>query len=456
MKEIVSNCLLLAIFLIGITGSILNYRKMDTQIYDNTLRVQLSEKLPLLAEGQYEQLEYPYLVTDLSGYVCYTSGEFQVEKGEQIPVNDLIQNGRELVENHLKTDYKICFALEQNGRPVGYAAFWVPQSKIGELSEPEKIQKIFLPVFFAVLLDGILMIGRSIYSKRRIFNPISEISESANAIIKGDYDKEVVRVYGTQLRANEVGNLIYSFELMRDELKEKRISEQKLKEAQQELISCISHDLRTPLATIKAYCEGIRDGIAKTEAQKEEYVAVILKKTNFLVGMIKELLEYSNAQMNRLAMYYEEVYMRDFFIPLCRELQVYALQKNVELTYNVPEEDFIVRIDQKRITEVLYNLVENSMKYMESQEGTISIELSKQGKELLISVKDNGCGISSEDIMYVFDKFYRSEKSRSSKIPGSGLGLSICKYIIEQHGGRIYCNSAPGAGTEIGFTLLLM
>ena len=81
MKEIVSNCLLLAIFLIGITGSILNYRKMDTQIYDNTLRVQLSEKLPLLAEGQYEQLEYPYLVTDLSGYVCYTSGEFQVEKG---------------------------------------------------------------------------------------------------------------------------------------------------------------------------------------------------------------------------------------------------------------------------------------------------------------------------------------------------------------------------------------
>lgn len=443
---------MVAVIVVGILAGIKNYCEIDDQIYDNELRLKLSDSVLEIEQGKYETLEYPYLVTDLSGKVLYASKELNVNKGEWVSTNEILQNNKEFIFTS-EENYKIAFALTQAGKNNGYAAFFVPKSEVMHTSIIENIKRIFMPMSVALVIDIMFLIGRSIYVKKRVFHPISAISESANAIIKGDYEKEVVRVYENEIKANEVGNLIYSFELMRDELKEKRISEQKLKEAQQELISCISHDLRTPLATIKAYCEGLRDGIAQTEEEKEEYVKVILKKTNFLIDMIKDLLEYSNAQLNKLIMNYEEIYIKNFIEPLLKELQVYAGRKEVVLTYQVPEEDILLRIDQKRITEVLYNLVENSLKYIDKTEGEIHINVSRQGKELLISVKDNGAGISSEDIMYVFDKFYRSEKSRTSNVPGSGLGLSICKYIIEQHGGKIYCNSTPGQGAEVGFTL---
>jgi signal transduction histidine kinase len=114
----------------------------------------------------------------------------------------------------------------------------------------------------------------------------------------------------------------------------------------------------------------------------------------------------------------------------------------------------LVSIDPKRITEVMYNLVDNSIKYMDKDGGRITIETEREDKAALIKVKDNGAGISADDIPYVFDKFYRAEKSRSTSIPGSGLGLSICKYIINEHGGEIYCRSNHKQGCEIGFTLI--
>ena len=113
----------------------------------------------------------------------------------------------------------------------------------------------------------------------------------------------------------------------------------------------------------------------------------------------------------------------------------------------------LVFIDPKRITEVIYNLVENSIKYIDGKKGKIIIEAVREDRFILIKVKDNGVGISSDDIPYVFDKFYRAEKSRSTNVPGSGLGLSICKYIISEHGGEIYCKSGNNIGCEIGFTL---
>ncbi len=125
-----------------------------------------------------------------------------------------------------------------------------------------------------------------------------------------------------------------------------------------------------------------------------------------------------------------------------------------EFTYPLSHSNLIVTIDPKRITEVIYNLIENSMKYMDNKKGRIIIEAEYVEKHILIKVIDNGPGISADDIPYVFDKFYRAEKSRSSSIPGSGLGLSICKYIINEHGGEIYCKSSNRNGCEIGFTIV--
>ena len=241
---------------------------------------------------------------------------------------------------------------------------------------------------------------------------------------------------------------------MRDELKSKQIKEEMLKKSQQELISCISHDLKTPISTIKAYSEGLRDNIAKNPEQEADFVKIIINKTDLLISMISELLEYSNAQLNQLDINREEIYFLDYFNSLMNEIKVVAQQNCIEFSFEQNMSDMIVNIDRRRITEVMYNLVENSIKYRGNKKGKITVIVEHQDKYVLVRVKDNGIGISPDDIPYVFDKFYRAEKSRSTSIPGSGLGLSICKYIINAHNGEIYCKSGNNNGCEIGFTLI--
>ncbi|HAB61555.1 MAG TPA: hypothetical protein DCE48_12845, partial [Lachnospiraceae bacterium] len=348
---------------------------------------------------------------------------------------------------------KCSLVLNNNSACVGFVVYLLQRSHVvSDLYARNEVLS-FLPIGIGIILSIILLILRSIYCNLRILKPLQRISSSSQAIIAGNYDIEVLRVYDNKLQANEIGDLTYSFELMRDELKAKQISEQAIRKSQQELISCISHDLRTPISTIKAYSEGIRDGIASTDIERQEFLSIIINKTNLLEGMISELLEYSNTQLNQMDIQRKEVYFQSYIKEITRELRIYIEQRNIQFECTYPEEDFIISIDQKRITEVLYNLIENSMKYIDSTHGFIQLIAKREKGILSIHIIDNGIGISAEDIPYVFDKFYRAEKSRSSNVPGSGLGLSICKYIINQHDGEIYCRSRKSNGSEFWFTL---
>ena len=346
---------------------------------------------------------------------------------------------------------------------IGFITFLIPDA----LYRSESHQKQFLHFAWPILLGAVLFVAiaafRTWYLSRRILQPMNEISKSAKAITEGNYEIEVIRVFGEEIQESEMGELTYSFELMRDELKEKQQTEERLRQSQQELISCISHDLRTPIATIKAYSEGIRDGIAKTEEDRNSYMKVILDKTNLLNKMIGELLAVSNAQLNQLHIEYKEEYFKGYFERVMKELSYYVEGKQIAFSWNGLEEDMIVTMDEKRITEVLYNLTENSIKYIgrleekrisDQWKGEIHINAKRMKDQIAVTVKDNGIGISQMDIPYVFDKFFRAEKSRSSRIPGSGLGLSICKFIVEAHGGDIYCRSrGQGKGAEFTFTI---
>lgn len=280
------------------------------------------------------------------------------------------------------------------------------------------------------------------------------MDESFGKNNQGMIKKSFVLEQDDKVNADEVGELTYSFELMRDELKAKQIREEELKKAQQEMISCISHDLKTPISTVKAYAEGMRDGIARDEETRASYIRIIIEKTNLLIGMIEDLLRISNAQLNQLEICPKEVYFVSFFEKAVKEIEGYVRQQEMEFSFSIELEERLVCMDERRILEVLYNLVENSIKYRR-ENGKIEMIASRQGDDVLIRVLDDGIGISNDDIPYVFDKFYRAEKSRSSSIPGSGLGLSICKYIVEKHGGTIYCKSRKEKGCEIGFTLRL-
>ncbi|MDD3414968.1 MAG: HAMP domain-containing sensor histidine kinase [Lachnospiraceae bacterium] len=392
------------------------------------------------------------MVITEDGSVLYSDSIFDYSVGESVKVEEVLQKDQSFGKGTEGYE-KEFLVLTDGNQTKGFAIFAVKDSFYQNSNRLKKAVYLFLPIGISILFVMILAFIKSCYLQIRILNPVSEISSSAKEIITGNYDLEVVRDYGSKIAENEMGDLSYSFELMRDELKSKQMREEELKRSQQELISCISHDLRTPISTIKAYGEGLRDGIANTDKKKEEYIKIIIDKTNLLIEMIKELLDISNAQLKKLEIQKQEVYFTKYFEEVMREIQIFARQRSADLVWDNQAADMIVMIDSKRITEVLYNLVENSLKYVKEDPLRIEIIAINMKKGIQIAVKDNGIGIEVDDIPYVFDKFYRAEKSRTSSIPGSGLGLSICKYIIEAHGGTIECKSRKSVGCEIIFTI---
>lgn len=450
--NIITAAVIVVVLFVSVTWTVLNFLSMDFKIYDNDIRLLVSNQRNEIEKGIYNKGEYPYIVFGLDGKILYNDTGLEDKKGDTINIQEMLQSDKSF-SIYNKGKIKESFVLQRKGRTIGFTVFIIPEGEVVKGSNYSRVWRAFFPMFFAALISIFILLIRTVYCNKCILKPLKEISSSAKAIIAGNYNLEVLRTYEKEIGENEVGDLTFSFELMRDELKEKQIREESLKKSQQELISCISHDLKTPISTIKAYSEGLRDGIARTPKSHEDFVKIIIEKTDLLIGMINELLEYSNTQLRQLDINLQEVYFFQYFKPVMKELEVFVKQNDMDFSYRINTPNMLVNIDKKRITEVLYNLVENSMKYIGENHGSIIIEAERQGAYVLIKVKDNGIGISSDDIPYVFDKFYRAEKSRSSSIPGSGLGLSICKYIVNEHGGEIYCKSRPGEGCEIGFTI---
>lgn len=450
-RNLITAVVATVVILLSAFISIWNCSNIDVKSYDNRARIYTSQWNEDVSDGIYKARKYPYIVMNLNGNVLYADGMFESEPGEKVNVSETIQMDQSFAKKYPGYSKEV-FVLEQGGVASKFVVYLIPQEDAGEPNMKLSVMKSLLPLAAGIMMGLILLVGRILYLNRVVLKPIGEISVSARKIITGNYDYEVIRVYETKIADNEIGDLIYSFELMRDELKNKQVTEEALKKSQQELISSISHDLKTPLSTIKAYAEGLRDGIAVTREDTVHYANVMIAKTNLLIGMIEDLLKFSNAQLNQLTIEKEELYMKKYFENVMSELELYVRQQNLEFSYQYDMEDMIVTIDAKRITEVLYNLVENSIKYSR-EHGHIRIRAELDKNVVLIRVMDDGIGISTDDIPYVFDKFYRAEKSRSSSVPGSGLGLSICKYIVEQHGGEIYCRSRKNEGCEIGFTI---
>lgn len=450
----ITAALIAVVLFLSMSWSIYLFMTADFNLYDNKIRLLVSEQKNAIEDGIYQTGNYPYLVIGIDGEVLYREQPFEEKVGDKVAVQEMVQFDQSFHTRN-KEQIKESFVLQKNGTTSGFVIFLVPSDEIMQLSQGEQGYDIFFPAALGILLSLLIVTVRTLYCNKCILHPLREISQSAKGIIAGNYNLEVIRVFGRKIGENEVGELTFSFELMRDELKEKQMREEALKKSQQELVSCISHDLKTPISTIKAYSEGLRDHIAKTPEKEAEYVKIIINKTDLLIGMIEELLEYSNAELKQLDIKKEELYFHSYFEPLMKELQIYVKQKGINFFYETSIPETLVYIDKKRITEVMYNLIENSMKYRKEKAGQIDIQVERNGQFLMVKVIDNGIGISADDIPYVFDKFYRAEKSRSSSVPGSGLGLSICKYIINEHEGEIYCKSKLNNGCEIGFSLRL-
>ena len=222
-----------------------------------------------------------------------------------------------------------------------------------------------------------------------------------------------------------------------------------------ELISNISHDLKTPLTAIKGYTEGILDGVADTPEKQKKYLRTIYTKAADMAVLVDELSFFSKIDTNIVPYNFKIINADNFFNDCVEEMSLDTEVKNVTLDYiSKLKPDQCIIADLEQLRRVMNNLIGNSVKYMDKEEGSIVILAEDIGDSVKISVQDNGSGIDEKDIPFIFDRFYRADSSRNSKKGGTGLGLAITKKIIEDHNGTISAKSFPGKGTSISFTLL--
>ena len=298
-----------------------------------------------------------------------------------------------------------------------------------------------------ILVFTALSVGLWIY--RSIAVPLVKLKKATKNIKEGNLDF-VLEVEGN----DEFSQLCQDFEEMRKRLKESTEEKILMDKENKELISNISHDLKTPITAVKGYVEGIMDGVADTPEKMDRYVRTIYNKTNEMDHLINELTFYSKIDTNRIPYTFSKLNVEDYFSDCAEELGLEMETRGIELVYaNYVEKGVQVIADGEQICRVIHNIVSNAIKYMEKPRGIIQLRVKDVGDFIQVEIEDNGKGIAAKDLPYIFDRFYRTDVSRNSSKGGSGIGLSIVKKIMEDHGGKVWATSRLGIGTIMYFVL---
>lgn len=300
---------------------------------------------------------------------------------------------------------------------------------------------------FVILISVALVVGLWVY--RSIAVPLVKLKKATQNIKEGNLDF-VLDVEGK----DEFSELCQDFEEMRRRLKESTEEKSLIEKENRELISNISHDLKTPITAVKGYVEGIMDGVADTPEKMDRYVRNIYNKTNEMDHLINELTFYSKIDTNRIPYTFSKLNVEDYFEDCSEEVGLELETRGIELVYaNYVEKDVMVIADGEQIRRVIHNIISNAIKYMDKPKGIIQIRIKDVGDFIQIEIEDNGKGIGPKDLPYIFDRFYRTDVSRNSSKGGSGIGLSIVKKILEDHGGKVWATSRLGIGTIMYFVL---
>ena len=301
-----------------------------------------------------------------------------------------------------------------------------------------------------ILIFTSVSVGLWIY--RSVATPLVKLRKATQNIKDGNLDF-VLDVEG----ADEFAELCRDFEEMRRRLKESAEEKLVLDKENKELISNISHDLKTPITAVKGYVEGIMDGVADTPEKMDRYVRTIYNKTVEMDHLINELTFYSKIDTNRIPYTFSKLNVEDYFSDCAEEVGLELETRGIQLCYaNYVDSDVQVIADGEQIRRVIHNIISNAIKYMDKgkgMKGIIQIRIKDVGDFVQVEIEDNGKGIAAKDLPYIFDRFYRTDVSRNSAKGGSGIGLSIVRKILEDHGGKVWATSREDIGTIMYFVL---
>lgn len=306
---------------------------------------------------------------------------------------------------------------------------------------------VIISIVVVLILTGILLTS---WLNQGIIKPMISLKNAMMRIEQGDLETPA-----TTAEKGEVGELFEGFEKMRVRLKNSEEEKIRTEEANKELIRNISHDLKTPITSIKGYVEGIMDGVADTPEKMEKYIKTIYNKAGDMDYLIDELTMFSKIDANQIPYQFHRMNVGEYFSDCAEEVGLDLETKGIGFSYECDCDPGVeIYADPEQLKRVINNIISNSVKYKKDGDSRITLKVSLQDeKYVLVEIEDNGKGISGKELEKVFQRFYRTDASRNSKQGGSGIGLSIARKVVEDHEGSIWATGEEGVGLTIHFTL---
>lgn len=326
--------------------------------------------------------------------------------------------------------------IPSNGKQETIAAVYL-------LTPVPEVQKVRTSVFRLFMISGGVAIFLAIILvyifSLRFTRPLKQINNAAKIIAGGEFRNRLV--VNTE---DEIGQLADSFNQMVEDL-------QKLEEMRRGFIANVSHELRTPMTSIRGFIEGILDGTIPPDRQKD-YLVIVRDETNRLNRLVNDLLDLAKMEAGEIKLNIKPFDINELIRICVIKLETLITSKNLEIEANFESDNLLVTADRDSIERVIINLLHNAVKFS-NENGKIILETVKNKDKVLISIKDNGLGIDETEQKRVWDRFYKSDKSRGKDKTGTGLGLAIVKNIVNEHKQDIWVESKIGSGTKFTFTL---
>ncbi|MDO5396959.1 MAG: HAMP domain-containing sensor histidine kinase [bacterium] len=329
----------------------------------------------------------------------------------KFPVEQLYVTRIQLLNPVLLFDAALKF-LSENPMAVGYIVLWL--------------------VLCVIITVAATFIATSKMSKK-ITSSIEELTEAAERVKGGNLAFEII---GSDME--EIDELCVSFDEMRCSLMSAEKNEAALKNERSMMIANISHDLKTPVTSIKGYVDAINDGLASNPETLRRYLGVIRSKANSIESLINNMSTMSRIEMSRLTMNFDEGEINDLVYETAAEYRADAELAGLALETALTSEPAPVRLDYEKFRRVLINLIENSIKYRRAESKKIRLVTENAENGVYVRVIDDGIGIEKEELNRIYDSFYRIDEARTAHIKGSGLGLGIAKELVKLHGGRLW------------------
>lgn len=427
-------------FVVNQTFSNFYFNKVQEQVekaserYANSidsLDNQQLEVLELLASVTEQEI----VIVNNQGVIVANSGVPSLSLGENLRSNEFDALTKDSVIQSVYYDEVNSSRYMNIGRPI-----YSGDELIGGIFVMASIEDLYQSLDLirkSIILAGVgavfLALGLTFILSRKLSSPLIEMEKATRRIATGELDTRI-----SNESKDEIGSLAAAINDLAIELHRYRSN-------RQEFLANISHELQTPITYLEGYSSALENELYRNEEEKKQYLQIIQQEASRMSTLVKDLFDLSKMEEGKIALVFEEVDLVEVVENAMLKTKMKAQEKGLQLNFTHSHDLPSIEADGLRMEQILINIIENAIRYTES--GTVKVKLSNNLDTIKVQIEDSGIGIPQEDIPFLFERFYRVEKSRSREFGGTGLGLAIVKQLVELQGGTISVESQIGKGT---------